>query len=150
MGASRSHRDRANGVDLIQLFNVGETGHLRLVVVAPFEHLMEIHPSHTLGGFVGVVIVVDIDHQRAQQVADFVRHLNLQRSQFTGFDVLSDVVVGEERHACGLKPLADPARHLGTQSRLAVAVGDAIAGAIGHERDGGGHGYSFRRRRQPA
>ena len=96
----------------------------------------------------GVVIVIDVDHQGAQQIAHLVRNLSLKSSEFTRFNVLSDVVVGKERHPSCLKPLADPAGHLGTETRLAVAVG--LAGAVGHERDGGGHGYSFRRRRQPA
>ena len=120
------------------------------MVITPLEHLMEVHPRHTLGGFVGVVIVVDVDHQGAQQIAHLVGHLNLESSELARFNVLGDVVVGEERHPSGLKPLANSGRHLCTEAGLAVAVGDAIAGAVGHERDGGGHDYSFRRRRQPA
>ena len=101
-------RDRTHGVDLIQLLDVGEAGDLRLMVIAAFEHLMQIHPSNTLGRFMGVVIVVDVDHQGAQQITHLVRHFDLQLPQLTRLDVFGDVVVGQKGHAGRLKTLTNP------------------------------------------
>ena len=150
MGTGGTNRDRTNGVDLIQLFHIREAGDLRLMVIAAFEHLMQIHPSNTLGRFMGVVIVVDVDHQGAQQITHFVCHFHLQLPQLTRLDVLGNVVVGQEGDAGRLETLTNPGGDIRAQPNLAVAVGRCIAGTVGGKRDCGGHGRSFRRRRQPA
>ena len=58
---------------------------------------MEIHLRDTLSRLMGVVIVVDVDHQAAQQIANLVCHFNLEFSQLTGLEVSCDVVIGQER-----------------------------------------------------
>ena len=47
----------------------------------------------------GVVVVIDIDHQAAQQVANLVCNFNLKLIQLTRLEVISDVVVRQEGNA---------------------------------------------------
>ena len=79
------------------------------MVVATLEHFMQIHPSDTFGCFLGVVVVVDIDHEAAQQFAHLAGHLDFQLIQLTILEMVGDVVVGEVSHASCIKTVANTA-----------------------------------------
>ena len=72
---------------------------------------MQIHASHTLGGLLGVVIVLDVDHEAAQQIANTITHFRLKGLKLTRKDVISDVVVGQERDISCLQASADLSRN---------------------------------------
>jgi len=111
------------------------------MVIAAFEHLMEVHLGDALGRLFGVVIIIDINHQTAQQLTHLASHLNLQLIQLAFPQILRDVVVGQERHALLLQPIPDAQTH-----RQGGNIGSAatVAEATGK---GGCHGGEGKRRR---
>ena len=74
---------------------------------------MQVHAGHTLRCFLGVVVVVDIDHQAAQQLAHLAGDLDFQLIEFTVLQVLGDVVVRQEGDASRLEAFADAPAHGG-------------------------------------
>ena len=76
-------------------------------MVAPLEHLLEVHLGDALRRLMGVVVVIDIDHQAAQQVANLVCNFNLKLIQLTRLEVISDVVVRQEGNARFDQPFTD-------------------------------------------
>ena len=113
-------------------------------MVAPFKYLLEVHLCDALSRLMGVVVVIDIDHKAAQQLAKFVCHLVLKLRQLSGFDEVGDIVVRQKRMSRCNQTFSDPGRDFGTQFFAA----EGSTG--GNERDGGGHNCSFKRRRWTA
>ena len=69
------------------------------MVIAALKHLVEVHASNALSSLMSVVIIVDIDHQAAQQFPNSVGHLNFELSKLSRFDMGRNVVVREEGHS---------------------------------------------------
>jgi len=57
---------------------------------------MQVHARHALCGFFGVVVVIDVDHEAAQQLTHLAGHLDFQLLEFPLVQVVSDVVVCEK------------------------------------------------------
>ena len=95
----------------------------------------------------GVVIVIDIDHQTAQQLTNLVGDLNFELSELSGLDMGGDVVIGEKGHPRFPKAFTDPYGNGGIQARsvsvggsFGMSIAIAVEGsAIGDERDSGSH-----------
>ena len=96
MRASGTHRERTDRIDLIELLHVREAGHFGLLVIAPFEHLLDIHLGDPFRRLFGVVVVLDINHKAVQKIAESIRNFHLELFQFTGENMFGDVVVRKE------------------------------------------------------
>jgi hypothetical protein len=69
-----------------------------------------------------VVVVIDIDHQAAQQVANLVCNFNLKLIQLTRLEVISDVVVRQEGSTRFPQALTDAAEIWGFKLPLPLPL----------------------------
>ena len=63
------------------------------------------------------MVVLGINHQAVQQVAHTISHFHLERLKLTGEQMISDVVVGQERHSTLAETLTNHLRNLGLRNR---------------------------------
>ena len=96
VAAGAAHGDRANDHQLVQGGGVGEFRDRRCLGIATAEDLGDVHLGDALGGVLGVVVSLGIDHQAFQHLAELALHLGEQVVHLALTDVGGDVVIGEK------------------------------------------------------
>jgi hypothetical protein len=129
----------ADDDEFVQPLGVGKLRDRGHAAVAAVEHLFQVHLGHALGGFLGVVVALSVDHQRAQHLAQLGLHLGLEFFHLAGLDEFGDVVVGMEAPVGRDQAVADT---LGRAHRAEFFLGaedpgrsvNPAAGLVGHRR----------------
>ena len=73
--------------------------------------------SWMFSGTIPMMVVLGIDHQTVQQIAHTIGYFNLERVQLTRKQMISDVVVGEERHSALAETITNHIGNLGLHNR---------------------------------
>jgi len=95
---------------LVQLFDVGELRDHWRRRETPGEDLRDEHPRDALRRLAGVVVCVDVDDQRLQNLAHLVGHFGLEFIEFTVAQKRGDVVVRVESCTRDFQALAHTCR----------------------------------------
>ncbi|MNT74005.1 hypothetical protein D3C72_2127730 [compost metagenome] len=87
------------------------------------------------------MVVVDVDHQRAQHVLQARLHFGLKLLHLARLDVVRNIVVGVEALLRGLEPCADAGGDAVGVGVAGIVAGVAVLRAV--RRVLAGHGYAW-------
>ena len=104
MRACAPDRDRTDDRDFIDPIDVREFRHLGRRLVASCENLGAEHLGDPLGRLSGIVIPLDVDHQRTQQIADPGLDLRLKLLPVSRLEILGNVLICAELAASFFDP----------------------------------------------
>jgi hypothetical protein len=112
MRARRPHRDRTHHDQFTQALHIRKFGHCGHCLVAPAEHLLQVHLGDATCGVLRVVIVGGVDHQRLEQGLDAgFDFLPKCLALDLGVNELGNIVVGMKAPARVADALANDLRH---------------------------------------
>ena len=109
-----AYRDRTDDHQFVEMLRIREFGDGWGLDVAPLEHLFQVHLGHTPRCFIGVVVMLNVNHQTAQDTLHLLLNFIEQQFKLAGLNEIGDVVIGMEPLARGLDALTDFDRHRNT------------------------------------